>query len=1499
MLHQETPHTRHQRLDANAQASQLANTLSLGTELSPEQREILRRYTGRGSLQAGSGEASLAAIQEYYTPDLVARIIWQKVGIASHYQQVTVLEGSCGIGNFLPWVNNELVTGVEIDATASKIAQLLYPDAKIINCAFEDFDPHARFDVVVGNPPFGARGARRLDDKPDLEDYPMYFLEASLDRLNDGGILALIMPSGYTSSARHLADRAVLMARARLRGVYRLPHSTFEDSGAKLETDVLFLEKRPWQVGDVLAELARAYGSIAVAAAHAINNFERDYLQGTFFQTHPEFLTAGVIKETRFGRDVVDGDLEAACDQMSHTKLLEVSPAPMTFGALHQALEQSHWAHGRVQTLCIEAVKRLQGRGYPLKQGAEHGGKVLDIVARYTSQSTTLAHIWRPAPKESPLLRVAKSTVQWLERFFEFRRDGNAAPEITEEARLKALSASADFLAQHGNPHQLEAFQILTRAQPRLHLLTGAITKNGDLSPDLTTPKVLTLERERDFDSTKAKLLRHKALTAENVAFSLEWSYDQALQTLLEDEGLALTPNGTWESWGSYANGNAFHISALSQAQAHTTTNPAIQARLEQQIAKLESIAQWRSIEDIELSGREGFIPSHVVKAWIETEYPHLKAEYDQQWHVSIVDRSERRALRITKPLAERDAKMLESYLRFEFKTELIDGAGEMSKTKYLGRRKAAMDEAFEKQARLKASFTTFVATDLEHRELIEREYNSRYMIASALEPTEWLDLSHWRGMQPHRYQVQEASLRVERGNGVSALGTGLGKTLVAGLILEGLLSKGMASRVAIPVPKPLLLKYLREVVEPLPHRRIVIIGITKVGDQVIDDTPEIMRQKLLQLSFGAFDAGIMSHETYRRLQLGSETLKAVMRDEALDRTKQHHKLKNADKKPSDYSFTKDLARFESNVMDVIEVEHPIQGINWEDLGIDAIITDEAGVFRNLHIAPQVLGKKLAFIGSGAESGRALDNFVKARYTSRISHNTATPIFMLTATPADNSPLELYSLLKPIAAEAFSEIGIHGTEQFIDRFCVIESVIYPDFAGNLTVRPGVTSFKNMHELRGILNRYITHATASMVGLEMPSIEIHEHAFDLSELQEANYSKLRDEANALLQASRFDKGTEVLRLFGAMRGLALDPAFFTQDNFSFNPRYAYAAYLSREAVKTGGQVLCFLDWGAPAERDEHGRRTNRKAPGPDAFERLAQEMESLGIPKARIAIVTASRAPGAKRQEIIDRYNDGQFDVLIATRGSLGVGGDLQHGTTDIIHVDLPPSPGAWDQTNGRGARQGNTNQSVRVHVLLAKGTLDGLLYAIMRGKRSWREQLFESNAREIANSEMLSYEDMLTALAPDPVAARAKLEVLRFKIDKENQLEHKRSQMRQVALCLTAWQNLELAIAKADRRKKGHTETDKVTIARLKVALERYQKQALDATGTEYQDAIKHGGFMSDLNIFTVNTAVRLKNSEKKGVISGFYINDKNRLIAKFTIDQKTTFYDANHLCKA
>jgi hypothetical protein len=272
----------------------------------------------------------------------------------------------------------------------------------------------------------------------------------------------------------------------------------------------------------------------------------------------------------------------------------------------------------------------------------------------------------------------------------------------------------------------------------------------------------------------------------------------------------------------------------------------------------------------------------------------------------------------------------------------------------------------------------------------------------------------------------------------------------------------------------------------------------------------------------------------------------------------------------------------------------------------------------------------------------------------------------------------------------------------------------------------------------------------------------------------------------------------------------------------NPRFDRAAQIAAASIRRGGKLVCFMDVGNASEEDEAGSR--RKRPGPDTFALLKNAFVHAGVPAEWIAIVTAERVKGAKRQAIADEYNLGKLRVILGSTGTIGEGFDLQVGTTDLIHLDIPWDPGTFHQRVGRGHRQGNDAPKLQNHILLARGSFDGLTYATMRGKRGWQQQLWHSSEDRVRNSAVLGYDEMLAALSDDPDAARLEIERKRADIETAR-LEQRRSLgLAQFRLYVETLDHQLLAWRKALGRKKGATANDLRLRENFERQLERYRE---------------------------------------------------------------------------
>lgn len=243
---------------------------ALSRSYTPEEKQFLKGYTGYGGL-GQYGEISVGSMFEFFTPLKVIETMWSLAYKYGYKSDGSVLEPSCGTGEFLQFTNPlTRVVGYEINPYSAIVSKILYPHATIKLETFEKnfiannytikdkTDKLEKFDLVIGNPPYGSfdvldpKASRYLlgfgeKDFTKANNYVEYFLRRSLDLTKPGGLIVMIVGSEVRNGATMFLDsrrnpvKDYLDAHAQLLDAYRLPDSVFERTG--VTSDILVIQK--------------------------------------------------------------------------------------------------------------------------------------------------------------------------------------------------------------------------------------------------------------------------------------------------------------------------------------------------------------------------------------------------------------------------------------------------------------------------------------------------------------------------------------------------------------------------------------------------------------------------------------------------------------------------------------------------------------------------------------------------------------------------------------------------------------------------------------------------------------------------------------------------------------------------------------------------------------------------------------------------------------------------------------------------------------------------------------------------------------------------------------------------------------------------------------------------------------------------------------------------------------------------------------------------------
>ena len=324
------------RLKANIEAIKVLRELqeNNSTQATPEQMEILSRYSGWGGMGTyfntnaaripGSEAAQLKELlsdQEYsdavmslnsayYTPVEVINTLWD-VASQLGFKGGNILEGSAGTGNILGMMPqgisaNSNIEAVEIDSISGNILSYLYPDAQVHVQGFEKTAiANNSVDLAITNVPFVT--GLRVNDPVDkdlsrkFKNIHDFCIAKNVRKLREGGLGIFITSNGTLDKSKQLREWLVSReGNADVIGAFRLNNRTFE--GAPVTSDIIVVRKRvagqtsPYAI-DVLSTSTTKVVPVKIdekfnKKTGQYENVTRDVAldYNTYFQAHPEYM---------------------------------------------------------------------------------------------------------------------------------------------------------------------------------------------------------------------------------------------------------------------------------------------------------------------------------------------------------------------------------------------------------------------------------------------------------------------------------------------------------------------------------------------------------------------------------------------------------------------------------------------------------------------------------------------------------------------------------------------------------------------------------------------------------------------------------------------------------------------------------------------------------------------------------------------------------------------------------------------------------------------------------------------------------------------------------------------------------------------------------------------------------------------------------------------------------------------------------------------------------
>ena len=1084
------------KYDANVAAVKILKAMEAEKRLAtPEERSDLAKYVGWGALKGVFDHAnkqwakqyaelkSLLTEDEYkaarastlnahYTSKPVVKAIYDALEHMG-FDEGRILEPAVGTGNFFGLMPPEMrapsqLHGVELDPLTAKIAQALYPSAKITQGGFQDFDvPAGYFDATVGNPPFGSEPIVDTARSPySGTSIHNYFLSKAIDKLRPGGLMSVVVSHNFLD-AKNDRTRKWIAERADLVGAARLPDTAFKDNaGTEVVTDILVFQKR--------AEGTKGNGADWIDTVDQVNKNPKT----------DESFTHSVNKYMAAHPENVLGEPSAAGTMYR--------PGEYTVSATGELPKQlAQWVKTLPEDI-YSSIERgpeeLDAADVAIPDGIKVGSYFIDekgeLRTRTEDQLGKKRSLPWVAPNAKALERVTRMVGlrDQLRQQMRMERSPEATNKAIEANRKKLNTAYDQFKAKYGllnnqtnrklflddpeSPLLLalefdydrgisEAVAERTGVEPREPKATKAdILKQRVLFPPADSMKVSSAK-----DALLASL-NYKGTVDPKYMASI---YDKSQAEIEKELGDVVfrDPHAGLVTADEYLSGDV--KTKLLEAEA---------AGLKKNVAALEKVIPADKLpSQIHATLGTAFVPENVYGDFYKqiTGAPH-EVKYVPavgQWFSSPkgqTDEGLNRGKFGTKDITAKeilDKTMAGQAVLITRTIRHSDGSTEtivmQNETELARAKQDAIKEEWQRWLWEDAERADKVAAIYNEKlnRIVNRKYDGTHMTFPGMSPAITL-LDHqkngvWRGLQSRQVLYDHV--------------VGAGKTFAMATLAMEMRRLGISRKPMLAVPNHLTGQWRSEFSRLYPSSYILVAEP--------EDFTKGNREKFFsKITTGDWDAVIVGHSSLKKIALPPETERRILTDQMRKLTEAIEEMKRA---RGDRNIIRDMegikarleARFQTKMNKLGERD---KAVSFDELGVDSLMVDELHEFKNLFYSSTMA--KAAGMGNPTGSDKAFDLFVKLRWLNEAFGDKA-PIVGATGTPVSNSLVEMYNMQRFMQYPTLENMGLDVFDAWAKQFGNMESVYEVSPSG--TGWRNSTRFQKFANLPALMSLYKTMA----------------------------------------------------------------------------------------------------------------------------------------------------------------------------------------------------------------------------------------------------------------------------------------------------------------------------------------------------------------------------------------------------------------------------------------
>lgn len=1374
------------RYNNNIDAIHLLKTIESKNRYATEDEQlVLSKYVGWGGLSKAFDNSSdwtteleeLLTPEEYasarasvtdsfYTPVVVTKSIFKalhRMGFSSG----NILEPSMGIGNFFnamptEMMDNSNLHGVEMDSISGRIARLLHPNAEIHIKGFEKTSlPDGFYDVVIGNIPFGS--FKVYDKKYDKYNFLIhdYFLAKSIDKLAPGGLMCVITSKGTLDKASPKVRR-YLASKADLVGAIRLPDNTFLSSAnTSVTSDILFFKKKD-------------YYDIEEPSWVNLGKTEDGVVVNRYFEEHPEMILGTMVKDnSRFGEDAnitkcipfKDRDLSELLD-------VAINNLPKDIFDSKAIIIDNDNEDKKIK---IPATPDVKNHTYTVIDG--------DVYYRENSIMTKSALTGPAKERVIALCKLRKAFRNVIELQL-----ASCTDEELHAAQSTLNTTYDEFVKKYGYLNDKKNIDVFVDDVDN-HLLLALeevhdkkITKTKIFSVRTIRPEIEITSVDTPLEALNISVGKYGVV---NIEYMLSLYNSDYASLSAEDKKIAfnnlvkalkgemfLNPIKAskdlmdgWETAEEYLSGDI--LEKLNIAKAFVSENPMYQinvdklgqvmpAPIEAQDIMVRLGTPWIDVLDYEQFIYETLsIPIYNQRPrspWgrytnaivvnfepITNNYNIAnKAKVSYYATINTVYGTQRMgALDIIENLMnQRDTIVYD-------RIDLPDGT-----------RKSVVNEnetrlAKEKAELIKEKFKEWIFFDMDRREKYVKYYNEHFNNTVVRQYDG--SMLTFPGMNPeitlNEHQKNAVARIIRGGNTLLAHCVGAGKSFEMAAACMELKRLGLASKPLIVVPNHLTGQMAAEFLKLYPSAELLLT--TKK-----DFSKNNRKVFISKIATGTYDAVIIGHSQFEKIRLSDERRIKYLNEEKAEILEAMESL-SAEKgeKWTVKMLESARKRIDEQLESMQREEYKDETINFEELGVDCIMVDEAHEYKNLSFTTK-LGRVAGINPVGAK--KSTDMMLKLQFIHELT--PGRNIVFATGTPISNSMCEMYIMQKYLQPDELKKRGIYHFDAWAACFGETVSRLELKVEGSgYKMRTRFAKFVNLPELMSIFRNVADIRMADSLDLKIPKIKGGKREIIESEPNDeikAYIDSFVERAQAIHESAVDPSDDNMLRICNDAKKLStdirlLDPEASDFEGSKLNMCVNRLFEVYKESDSFKGTQLVFCDVGVPNGSDF------------STYTCIKDSLIEKGIPADEICFIHDAKDEKQKEKMFEDLRN-GTKRIIIGSTGKMGTGTNIQERLIAMHELDVPWKPSDVEQREGRILRQGNMNEAVYIFRYVMKGTFDAYNWSIIENKQGFIGQVMTSKdisrTCEDIDDVMLDYAEMKAIASGNPLI-KEKMEV--------------------------------------------------------------------------------------------------------------------------------------------